>query len=60
MVHPALLRTTATPSSVGHSGRGTLERLLRRLNPRKPTGYRPELHYMRGGRTSGAKSLAAG
>ena len=54
MIHPALLRTTATPSW------GTLERLLRRLNLRKPTGYRPELHYMRGGRTSGAKSLAAG
>ena len=59
MVHPALLRT-ATPSSVGRAGWDVLERLLRRLNPRKHAGYRPELHYMRGGRTSGAKSLAAG
>jgi hypothetical protein len=58
MAHPALLRTTSPPS--WRSGWDTLERLLRRMNPRKPTGYRPELHYMRGGRTSGAKSLAAG
>ena len=60
MVHPALLRTTAMLSSVGRAEWGVLERLLRRLNPRKHAGYRPELHYMRGGRTSGAKSLAAG
>ena len=60
MAHPALLRTTASPSFVGRSGWGTLDRLLRRLNRRKPAVSRPELHYMRGGRTSGAKSLAAG
>jgi hypothetical protein len=67
MVHPALLRTFALPgfaagrSEARASRWGTLERikrLLRRLNPRKPEGYRPELHYMRGGRTTGAKSLA--
>ena len=58
MAHPALLRTTSPTS--WRSGWDTLERLLRRMIPRKPTGYRPELHYMRGGRTSGAKSLAAG
>jgi hypothetical protein len=57
MVHH--LRTAATPSSMGRAGWGALERLLRRLNPRKRAGYRPELHYMRGGQTSGAKSLAA-
>jgi hypothetical protein len=69
MVHSALLRTSATPgyaagwSAAGRLNWGTLERLGRllwRLNPRKPVGYRPELHYMRGGRTTGAKSLLAG
>lgn len=69
MVHPALLRTFALPgpafgrSPVGSSGwrfLGTAKLLLRRLNGRAATGYRPEQHYMRGGRTTGAKSLAAG
>ena len=69
MAHPALFRTFANPGSAagrsraGRSGWGPLERLkrlLRGLNPRKPVGYRPEQHYMRGGRTTGAKSLAAG
>ena len=69
MVHPALLRTSATSdtaagrSPAGHSGRRALEtakRLLRRLGRWRASGYRPELHYMRGGRTAGAKSLAAG
>jgi hypothetical protein len=68
MVHSALLRTSAASgyAAVRSAARpkwGTLERLRRlwrRLNPRKPEGYRPELHYMRGGRTTGAKSLPAG
>ena len=68
MVHSALLRTSATPgsaagrSAAGRSKWGTLERRggCSAAEPRKPAGYRPELHYMRGGRTTGAKSLAAG
>jgi hypothetical protein len=69
MVRFARLRTSATSgyaavrSAAGRPKWGTLEWLtwmLRRLNPRKPAGYRPELHYMRGGRTTGAKSLPAG
>lgn len=69
MVHPALLRTFALPSPAAgrspadRSGRRllqTAERLFLRLNRRAAAAYRPELHYMRGGRTAGAKSLAAG
>jgi hypothetical protein len=69
MVHPALLRTFATPNSAagrspaGRSGwrlLGLAARLFGRPNRRSAKGYRPELHYMRGGRTAGAKSVAAG
>jgi hypothetical protein len=69
MVHPALLRTpTALAFAAGQapasrSGRDLLapaKRLLHRVNRWVDSGYRPELHYMRGGRTAGAKSLAAG
>ena len=70
MVHPALLRTsTASGSAAGWlpaAGRSEwspldlVKALLRRWNLRMVSGYRPERHYMRGGRTAGAKSLAAG
>lgn len=69
MVHPALLRSLSTLGSMagraadGRIGRGPgkrAARLLRLLGWPVPQGYRPELHYMRGGRTTGAKSLAAG
>ncbi len=68
MLHPALLRTSVAPGSAagrrpaGRSGWSFPEpakRLLRRLGDWTAPGYRPELHYMRGGRTAGAKSLAA-
>ena len=68
MVHPALLRTFSAQgaavgrSPAGGSGWAPLEptrRLLRRLERWTAPGYRPERHYMRGGRTAGAKSLAA-
>jgi hypothetical protein len=36
------------------------KRLLRRLNLWTGSDYRPERHYMRGGRTAGSKSHAAG
>jgi len=35
------------------------KRALRSLNVWMSSGYRPERHYMRGGRTLGAKSLSA-
>ena len=70
MAHPALLRTFVAPAAAarrspaaGPFGRGLLEpakRLLRNLDRWTAPGYRPERHYMRGGRTAGAKSLAAG
>jgi hypothetical protein len=69
MVHPALLRTSTAPGSAarwspaGSPGWGPAvyaKRLLRRLNRWLAPDYRPERHYMRGGRTAGAKSLAAG
>lgn len=69
MVHPALLRTSAPPAYKAsrpsmHGGFRTLprytERWLRRLNLWVASNYRPEQHYMRGGRTAGAKSLPAG
>jgi hypothetical protein len=37
-----------------------VKRLLRRVHAWTGDGYRPERHYMRGGRTPGAKSLAVG
>ncbi len=69
MVHPALLRTSpASGSAAGWSaavaGRSEwspldlAKGLLRRWNRWAASGYRPERHYMRGGRTAGAKSLA--
>ncbi len=69
MLHPALLQVSVAQGSAaawspaGRSGWRPLEpakRLLRRLNRWMDSGYRPERHYMRGGRTAGAKSLAAG
>ena len=71
MVHPALLRTSTAsgsaagwlPAAAGRSEWSPLDlvkALLRRWNLRMVSGYRPERHYMRGGRTAGAKSLAAG
>ena len=69
MAHPALLRPFGAPvfrggqRSADRFGSGlaaAAKRLLRRLNRTAAAGYRPELHYMRGGRTAGAKSLAAG
>ena len=69
MVHPALLRFPV-PTALA-AGRPRTKRsgwvpseaakhLFRRLNQSLASGYRPERHYMRGGRTAGAKSLAAG
>jgi len=69
MDHPAFLRASTTLASkasrwlVGRSGWRPLELaklLFRRANRGAQKGYRPELHYMRGGRTAGARSLAAG
>ena len=69
MVHPALLRSFAgLESAAGRSPLnrlawkplGAAKRLFGRWKPKAGTGYRPELHYMRGGQTTGAKSLAAG
>ena len=61
MVHPALLRTHATPAAAARQRPpGAAKRLLRRLNRWLAPDYRPERHYMRGGRTAGAKSLATG
>ena len=70
MVHPAQLRFPAArgraaglPPGADRAGRAVeaaARKLLRRLNAWWASGYRPERHYMRGGRTAGAKSLAAG
>ena len=69
MVHPAYLRASFASGSVVDRPASyapdwkPLEpalRLLRRLSLRFESRYRPERHYMRGGRTPGAKSLAAG
>lgn len=69
MVHPTLLRTPAPQASAAtrpltHGASwvpaGRAKRMLRRLNLWVASNYRPERHYMRGGRTAGAKSLAAG
>jgi len=69
MAHPALLRVPASLGSAagwppeGRRGWRPLDaakRLLRRCRLWMESGYRPEQHYMRGGRTAGAKSLAAG
>ena len=68
MLHPALLQVSGMPASAaGWSPAGRSEwrplepakTLFRRLNRWMDSGYRPERHYMRGGRTPGAKSLAA-
>ena len=61
MVRPAaLLRTSAAPAPAA-AGRpqDAAKRLLRSLSRWMAPEYRPERHYMRGGRTAGAKSLAA-
>ncbi len=67
MAHSALLPVSVMPSSAagwsleGRSGWRPLEpakKLFRRLNDLMAPGYRPERHYMRGGRTAGSKSLA--
>ena len=60
MVHPALFRPSALSAPVtGRVPLETAKRLLRGLNRWIAQDYRPERHYMRGGRTAGAKSLAA-
>ncbi len=70
MSHSALLHTAfvSGPAAVGRSPASqaaprpldAAKRLFRRLHLRLDSGYRPERHYMRGGRTPGAKSLARG
>jgi len=66
MAHPALFRTSfasgfAANGPAAHAPEWKplepAKRLLRRLGRWAGSGYRPELHYMRGGRTAGAKSL---
>jgi len=68
MAHPVFLRTSLASGYVADHPVAfapewkplePAKRLLRRLNPWAAPGYRPELHYMRGGRTPGAKSLSA-
>jgi hypothetical protein len=68
MAVSALPRVLVAPGSAagwppgGHLGWRPLDpakRLLRRFRLWADSGYRPERHYMRGGRTAGAKSLAA-
>ncbi len=68
MAHSALLPVPVMPGSAAgwsaadRSGWAPLDsakKLFRRLNRWMASGYRPERHYMRGGRTPGAKSLAA-
>lgn len=70
MVHPALFRASpraasaaGRPSAAGGFAAGataTAARVLRLVSVWAASGYRPERHYMRGGRTAGAKSLVAG
>ena len=69
MAHPAFLRASFASGSVADRPApyppewNPLEpalRLFRRLSLRSSHRYRPERHYMRGGRTPGAKSLSAG
>ena len=72
MMHSALLRIPAAPAFVAARPPAAVDRRLGRAAPRPAAkglfrfldgwmdgGYRPERHYMRGGRTAGAKSLAA-
>ncbi|MBD0274151.1 MAG: hypothetical protein ICV73_19750 [Acetobacteraceae bacterium] len=68
MAHSVFLRTSLAAGYVAdHPATHAPEwrplepakRLLQLLNSRIGPGYRPELHYMRGGRTPGAKSLAS-
>ncbi len=72
MVHPALFRTVAaagfapvrSPAAAARRSGRALQKPAARMLPRflegwAAPGYRPERHYMRGGRTAGAKSLAA-
>lgn len=68
MAHPVFLRTSLASGYVADRPAAyapdwkplePAKRLLRRLNRWAAPGYRPELHYMRGGRTPGAKSLSA-
>ena len=67
MVHPAFFRTSLVSGYVADRSSAYVpewkplepaKRLLRSLNLWVGSGYRPERHYMRGGRTPGAKSLA--
>ena len=69
MAHPAFSQIPVASGPAagwplgGHPGWKPLDpakRLLRRFRLWMDSGYRPERHYMRGGRTAGAKSLAAG
>ena len=66
MAHPAYFRTSlvsgyaadrpAAPA-VDWKPLDAAGRLFRGFGSRFGSGYRPERHYMRGGRTPGAKSL---
>ncbi len=69
MANPALSQALVAPGSAAgwppgdHPGQGRqapAKRLFRRFRLWMDSGYRPERHYMRGGRTAGAKSLVAG
>ena len=46
-------------ANTGKTGGGVVVRLLLFWLLGRGDGYRPERHYLRGGRTPGAKSLAA-
>lgn len=68
MVHPALFRASLVSGfsfervptyAPAWKPLEPAKRALRSLNAWMASGYRPELHYMRGGRTFGAKSLSA-
>lgn len=67
MVHPALFRTALISGYASDRFPAfapewkplePAKRLLRRVASAMDSSYRPEKHYMRGGRTPGAKSLA--
>ena len=69
MAHPAFFRTSLASGFVADRPAAyasewkplePAKRLFRWLDRWIGSGYRPERHYMRGGRTAGAKSLAAG